>query len=143
MTNQEKVLQIANTQMGIKEYTNGSNKQIEAYHRFSTLNNDTKATDNVSWCSSFMCYCFESAGLESTNSKLARSWLKYGKETKEPMKGDIVVFWRESRNGYKGHVGLFVGFTKSGNILVKGGNQSDSVCVKTYSKEQLLGFRTY
>ena len=143
MTNQEKVIQLAKTQLGVKEYVNGSNKQIETYHKFSSPKNNTPMDDSVPWCSSFMCWCFESAGLDSTNSASARSWMKYGKETKEPKLGDVVVFWRESKSSGKGHVGLFMGFTKQGNINVLGGNQSDMVCIQPRSKDQLLGFRTY
>ncbi len=141
--NHAKVLEIAQTQMGVKELVNGSNKQIETYHKFATKNNDKGQDDSVPWCSSFMCYVFESAGLPSTNSMSARSWLTYGRETMTPIKGDIVVFWRGSKAGWQGHVGLFAGFTPSGDILVRGGNQSDMVCEKPYLKEQLLGFRTY
>lgn len=138
-----KVLDLANTQMGVKEFTNGSNPQVETYHKFTTAKNDKGQDDSVPWCSAFMCWVFESAGLPSTNSAQARSWLKYGRETINPIMGDIVVFWRVSKTGWQGHVGLFMGFTPTGDIMVKGGNQSDMVCVKNYSREQLLGFRTY
>lgn len=139
----QKVLQLVSTQMGVKEFTNGSNPQVETYHKFTTVKNDKGQDDSVPWCSAFMCWAFESAGLPSTNSAQARSWLKYGRETTNPIKGDIVVFWRESKYGWKGHVGLFMGYNINGDILVRGGNQGDMVCEKPYSKEQLLGFRTY
>lgn len=139
----KKVLEMVNTQMGVKEFVKGSNPQIETYHKFATVKNDKGQDDSVPWCSALMCWAFESAGLPSTNSAQARSWLKYGRPTLNPIKGDIVVFWRESKDGWKGHVGLFMGFDANGDILVAGGNQSDMVCIKAYSRDQLLGFRTY
>lgn len=141
--NHKKVLEIANTQVGVKELINGSNKQIETYHKFASKNNDKAQDDSVPWCSAFMCWVFESAGLASTNDPAARSWLKYGRETTNPIKGDLVIFWRGSRTGWQGHVGLFQGYDINFDIIVLGGNQSDMVCEKVYSKEQLLGYRTY
>lgn len=138
-----KVIEIARTQIGIKEHKDGLNPQIEMYHRFSEVDNKKGADDSVNWCSSFVCYVMESAGLPSTNSKAARSWLKYGKETKTPQQGDIVVFWRVAKDGWQGHVGFFMGFTSTGNIKVLGGNQNDEVNITVYNKDKLLGFRAY
>lgn len=143
MTNQEKVYAMALTQLGVKELVKGSNPQIEAYHKMATVKNNKGADDSIPWCSSFMCWAFESAGLPSTNSRAARSWLKYGKETKNPVRGDLVIFWRESISSSKGHVALFEGYDSNGNILCLGGNQNDAVCIKPYLKQQLLGFRSY
>lgn len=142
-SNQEKVFALAKTQIGVKEFVNGSNPQIEAYHRFADRKNLKSEGQSVSWCSSFMCWLMESSGFGSTNDKAARSWLNYGKETKTPVRGDIVVFWRESKTSWKGHVALFDSYNEHGNIICLGGNQSDAVCYKEYLKDQLLGFRTY
>lgn len=143
MTNQEKVLALAMTQKGVKEFVNGSNPQIEAYHKMATEKNDKGSDDSIPWCSSFMCWAFESAGFLSTNSRAARSWLKYGKPTKAPKLGDLVIFWRGAKTAATGHVALFSGYDKNGNIMCFGGNQNDSVCYQVYPKERLLGFRTY
>lgn len=142
-TNQDKVLKLVQTQIGVKEFSSGSNPQIEAYHKFADKNNLKIESQSVSWCSSFVCWAMESSGFKSTNDKAARSWLNYGKETKAPKKGDIVIFWRESKTSWKGHVAFFIEYSKTGNIICLGGNQSDAVCYKEYLKEQLLGFRTY
>ena len=142
-SNQEKVFALAKTQIGVKEFVSGSNPQIEAYHRFADKNNAKADHQSVSWCSSFMCWLLESSGFGSTNDKAARSWLNYGKETKTPVRGDIVIFWRESKTSWKGHVALFDSYNAHGNIVCLGGNQSDAVCYKEYLKDQLLGFRTY
>jgi len=70
----------------------------------------------------------------------ARSWLEVGEEIDDPEMGDIVVLWRENKNGWKGHVGLYMD-SDSTHIAVLGGNQSNQVNIKMYPKERLLGYR--
>lgn len=142
LTKMSKVFAQAKSQLGVKEFKLGSNKTIEKYHAFSTKENKSGTTDDVPWCASFVCYCLEMAGYQSTNSKLARSYEKYGMATKIPRIGDIVVFWRGSKSSGKGHVGFFAGFDKQGSIIVLGGNQADAVCYASYSKSNLIGYRT-
>lgn len=132
----------AQAQIGVTEKLIGSNSVIEMYHAYASKDNKRGTTDDVAWCASFMCYCLEVNGLESTNSKSARSYEKYGVATKEPREGDIVVFWRGSKSSGKGHVGFFKGFDKNGDIIVLGGNQGNKVCYAVYPKAQLIGFRT-
>ncbi len=56
------------------------------------------------------------------------------------MLGDILVFWREKKTGWKGHVGMYVGEDKT-HYHVLGGNQSDSVSIARIEKGRLLGAR--
>jgi uncharacterized protein (TIGR02594 family) len=70
-----------------------------------------------------------------------RSWLNYGKPLSKPVLGCIVVFWRGSKTGWSGHVGLVVGLDKAGNLMVLGGNQGDMVSIKPFGKERVLGYR--
>lgn len=132
----------AQTQIGVTEKLIGSNSVIETYHAYATVSNKKGSSDDVAWCASLVCYCLEVNGLKSTDSKAARSYEKYGIETKEPREGDIVVFWRGSKASGKGHVGFFKGFDKNGDIVVLGGNQGNKVCYAVYPKSQLLCFRT-
>ena len=106
------------------------------------------ATDDskISWCSIFIHHLCDEAGIQipkDKNSGLARSWLKFGKpitlEHAEP--GDIVIFWRESVNSWKGHVALYVNDRGNGMIRVLGGNQNDSVSIASYEKSRILGIR--
>ena len=142
-TIQEKVYAIAKKELGVKELLVGSNKTVEKYHAYSTKDNKVGTTDDVPWCASFVCYCLETAGLNSTNSKSARSYEAYGKPTKSPVFGDIVVFYRGTPSSGKGHVAFFSGYDSNGNIKVLGGNQHDEVCIASYDKSRLVGFRTY
>lgn len=129
-------------EIGVKELPGkASNNRIELYHKYSTLKNHEGVTDDVPWCASFIAFCLESVGMGSTNSKLARSYLDWGVSVKNhPLPGDIVVFWREAPDSYKGHVGFYVKSGKEG-IYVLGGNQSDAVNIKAYSKLRLLDIR--
>jgi uncharacterized protein (TIGR02594 family) len=97
--------------------------------------------DEVSWCSSFVNYCVEMAGQRGTDSKVARSWLRWGADvTANPHEGDIIVFWTDRPDGWQGHVGFFVGF-EAQDALVLGGNQFDAVCIIRYPRNQILSIR--
>lgn len=103
--------------------------------------NGKQLKDETAWCSAFVNWCAKECGYEYTKSLAARSWLKIGKATKTPKRGDVVVFWRESRQSWKGHVGLFVK-ERDGMIYVLGGNQGNQVNIKAYPASRLLEYRT-
>ncbi len=70
-----------------------NNPRIVMYH------NTTKAwsgtDDSVAWCSSFVNYCVEQAGLIGTDSQSAQSWIDWGRDVMDsPKEGDIVVWQR-------------------------------------------------
>lgn len=74
-----------------------------------------------------------------TTSALARSWLTFGVESKDLAQGDLVIISRGS-DGISGHVG-FVDHVGLTFVDILGGNQADSVCVKTFSRTKVLGYR--
>lgn len=96
--------------------------------------------DEVSWCAAVICAMFERCGYSSPKTLAARGFLQWGKEVTSPRVGDVVVFWRGSRNGWQGHVALFVRETAT-YVYVLGGNQSDSVNVQRFPKSRVLGYR--
>jgi hypothetical protein len=57
----------------------------------------------------------------------------------KPQLGDIVVFWREKKDSWKGHVGFYINETNT-HINVLGGNQNNMVCIKPYPKSRLLQY---
>lgn len=138
-----KFLEIAVSQIGVKEIQGSEHNQtIVSYAAESGFNwiND----DETPWCSIFVNWCALKAGLKKSNQLNARSWLEVGvvigEEDAEP--GDVVVYWRESEESWKGHVGIFMGFDKSGQrIFTLGGNQGNQVSITTYPLVRLLGFR--
>ncbi|UES60204.1 TIGR02594 family protein (plasmid) [Roseibium aggregatum] len=112
------------------------NPRIIEYHSTTTLK---ARADEVPWCSSFVNWCVEQAGLAGTKSAAARSWLQWGTGLAQPQKGCIVVL-SSSRGPTSGHVGFFV--RQEGNhVLLLGGNQNNSVNFSSYSRSRLLGYR--
>lgn len=75
-----------------------------------------------------------------TFSPLARSWLDWGKDTREPKPGDIVVLKRGS-SAWQGHVGFFVKRDPL-TVTVYGGNQADEVRESRFLRVSVLGYRT-
>jgi uncharacterized protein (TIGR02594 family) len=97
--------------------------------------------DETPWCAAFLNWVLQKCKISTPNKLNARSFLDIGHETSTPVLGDIVVLWRIDPNGPYGHVGIFV--RKVGNILyLLGGNEDNTVKIKGYSSDQLLGFRT-
>lgn len=131
---------LAYERMGILEIPGKeAHPMILKFHRHTTL----KATsDEVPWCSSFACCCMEEAGIKSTHSAAARSWLTWGSPLMTPKVGCIVVINREdSGNPSAAHVGFFWGSRADGRIDVLGGNQRNRVCVASYWTSHVLAYR--
>lgn len=135
------ILKIAASQLGVKEIKGvDDNPQIVAYARetgISGINND-----EIPWCSTFVNWCAEKVGLPISGKPNARSWINVGKTTQNPIPGDIVVFWRENINSWKGHVGIFLGFNQdSSKVFCLGGNQKNAVTIAEYDLKKVLSFR--
>ena len=96
--------------------------------------------DETPWCAAFLNQVLKQCGKPQTHSLLARSFLKIGIPVDVPDIGDIVVFWRISREGIFGHTGIYIRETKH-MIWVLGGNQDGRVTIKPFPKTQLLGYR--
>ncbi len=135
-------LKIAFGELGQKEIKgeNAHNDRILEYQETTGLK---FGNDEVAWCSIFANWVALQANLPTSNSAMARSWLKIGNKTDWPQPGDIVVFWRTDINGIFGHVGFFLGYTKSGkSIYCLGGNQNDEVNIQTFPLDRILEFRS-
>lgn len=117
---------------------------IVEFHATTTL----RATDDeTAWCSSFVNWCMKGI-CDRTKSARARSWLRWGVPLGYPAVGCVVILARGGGNQpgveltrAQGHVGLFVGFADGGDVLLLGGNQSNSVCVTAYPASRVLGYR--
>jgi len=136
-----KILQIACAELGVKEIPGSDhNELILAYAHeagFEWVNDD-----ETPWCSIFVNWVAKKAGYIQSKNAAARSWLTIGQNVAQPEPGDLVIFWREHLDSWKGHVGFFLGFDSTlERIYVLGGNQGNQVSITAYSEEQLLGFR--
>lgn len=101
---------------------------------------DLKATsDQVPWCSAFMCWCMSQAGYKHTHSAAARSWLTYGYKLDAFQPYSIAVLQRAG-DTTKGHVGFAIA-VRNYQIYLLGGNESDSVMIKPYALADVIEFR--
>jgi uncharacterized protein (TIGR02594 family) len=117
-----------------------SNPRIIEYHQVTSL----RAQDDLTpWCAAFVSWVLEQAGIRSTRSAQAKSYLDWGNALDHPRIGAITVFHRGSGapTGISpGHVGFFVE-DRGDNIGLLGGNQGNHVNIKSYSKSRLIGYR--
>lgn len=137
MTEQPAWLAAAWAEFGVRE-TKGSksNARVLAYYKDA---GHVIGDDSVPWCAAFAGAMLVRAGLSSTKSLLARSYLSWGAEIGEARFGAITVLTRGDDPG-AGHVGFFVGASKD-KLFLLGGNQSDGVTVEAFDSARLLGYR--
>ena len=135
------LVKIAAGELGIKEIPGQEHeKRIVEYAKEAGFK--TIADDETPWCSIFVNWCCHQAGLQRTHRANARSWLAVGLPVDDPAPGDVVVFWRERPDSWKGHVGIFMGFSKNrSRVFSLGGNQKNTVSIQGYDASTVLGFR--
>jgi uncharacterized protein (TIGR02594 family) len=129
--------------MGLQEIK-GPIDNPEIVQMFADVGHEWVKDDETAWCAAFVGAMLERSGLRSTRALNARSYLDWGEAVpiEDAKPGDIVVFWREDPNSWKGHVGFF-SRDAGGSLEVLGGNQSDAVNVQIYSEDKLLGVRRW
>lgn len=126
--------------IGIKEIKGKQHNQ-EILNWYKELKMSGIKDDETSWCGTFCAKVAKDSGRKYPKDFMgARNWLKVGTKLDKPALGAIVVFWRGSKNGWEGHVGIIAGKDKNGNLAVLGGNQSDMVKISPYTTERVLGY---
>jgi uncharacterized protein (TIGR02594 family) len=98
--------------------------------------------DDIPWCGLFVAHCIGSQMPEEilpTNPLGARKWQHFGHEV-TPRLGAIMVFWRGSPEGWKGHVGFYWAEDNDAYHIL-GGNQSNAVNVTRIAKNRLISAR--
>lgn len=139
---------IAQRFIGLKEAAGASSNA----HVLAMLRLDAKwvQDDSVPWCSAFVNYVAWILRLPRSKSLAARSWLLVGQgvDHRDAKVGcDVVVLKRGTTEfgpevtNAPGHVGFFAGWDGDSDVLVLGGNQSDSVSVENFPKSRILGIR--
>lgn len=100
--------------------------------------------DETPWCAAYVGSVLGRLGIPGTFQPNARSYMGWGEHVPLDLAvpGDVVVFWRGSRQGWQGHVAFFV--KRTGNaITVRGGNQGDKVSERDYSIDRVLAVRRW
>lgn len=135
-----KLIELLLSQIGIKEFT-GKKDNPEVLKYFNGIGFDgNKLKDETAWCSAFVNWIAFQMHLPMSGKLNARSWLSVGEKVDTPEIGDVVVFWRENKNSWKGHVAFYIN-ENNGFIYVLGGNQNNQVKISAYPKERLLEYR--
>lgn len=137
----ESLLKIAFNELGTEEIPGDQhNPQILKYAKETGI--EGMVTDEIPWCSSFVNWVAWKCGLQYSGQANARSWLNIGKRTTAPEPGDVVVFWREHPQSWKGHVGFFLGASPDNTrVYCLGGNQGNRVSVSAYRSETVLSYQ--
>lgn len=137
----EQLLKIAFSELGTEEIVGDiHNPEVLKYAKETGIAGIT--TDEIAWCSTFVNWVAQKAGLQKSGKANARSWLNVGTKVIVPEPGDIVVFWRESPQSWKGHVGIFLGVsTDKKRVYCIGGNQGNRVSVSAYRIENVLSYQ--
>jgi uncharacterized protein (TIGR02594 family) len=154
---QTSAFKIASHFIGVKETPgSGTTPQIATFLMTEHPGNVTSIDDEIAWCSAFIGYVaylldLERPALLGLNPWRARYWLKVGTQisiTEAQVDCDVVIFMRGT--GIQpgpdiveapGHVGLYGGIDKNGNILCLAGNQGDQVSIASFLPAHLLGVR--
>lgn len=137
----EALLKIAFNEIGTEEIEGGEhNPEILKYAEQTGIQGITN--DEIPWCSTFVNWVAWKAGLQFSGKPNARSWLNIGTQVNSPEPGDIVVFWRESPESWKGHVGFFLGISPDRKrVYCLGGNQGNRVSVSAYRLNTVLAYQ--
>lgn len=135
-----RIINTALNEIGVSEIR-GSKHEARILEYFDEIGHDWVKTDETAWCAAFANFILKECGYEGSGKLNARSFLEVGEETKIPDMGDIVVFWRESKESWKGHVGFYIREDEE-YIYCLGGNQSNKVGIDRYPKYRLLEYRT-
>ena len=136
------IFDIAEDYLGVKEYPAAKhNDQIVKF--FADAGHGYVQDDETPWCAAFVGAVLAECGVKGSGKLNARSYLDWGQpvDINNAQKGDVVVFWRGSKKGWKGHV-AFYSHHDDENIYVLGGNQGNKVSVAPYPRDRLLGVRT-
>ncbi len=89
------------------------------------------------WCADFMNFILKQAGGKGTQSRAARSFLKFGHILDGPRVGAIAVLYRGPNNG---HVGVVRGTDGDGNPIIVSGNHGNMVMQSVYPKGRVLAY---
>lgn len=137
----EQLLRIAFNELGTEEIVGEQNNpEVLKYAHETGISGIT--SDEIAWCSTFINWVAMKAGLQYTKKANARSWLNVGQKVTSPEPGDIVVFWRESPQSWKGHVAIFLGISPDRKrVYCLGGNQGNRVSISAYRLNTVLSYQ--
>lgn len=131
-----KAIEIAHAELGNGEIgKNNSGEHVRKYNR----------SLEASWCAGFVSWVLNEAGVTNYYSRSAKQIYNQFPKVSEPKPGDLIVFWREDPNSWKGHIGIVTNVTPNTVIVIEGNKGDYPAKVRKYaytrgSIPQFLGF---
>jgi uncharacterized protein (TIGR02594 family) len=137
------ILATSGEHLGIKEWP-GAKHNPAIVAMFAAKGHEWVQDDETPWCAAFVGSVLAQLGLPHTGKLNARSYLDWGfkVDMQDALPGDVVVFWRGSRQGWQGHVAFLVRF-EGDSVIVRGGNQGNAVSDAPYPVGRILGIRRH
>lgn len=142
--------ELAERYSGIKEFPGGRDHPLVQWW-LSLCGFSIDSPDETPWCSAFVNGIAWELRLPRSKSAAARSWLAVGIPVpldQAEVGFDVVILKRGAgpqpgpeRLDAPGHVGFYAGREADGSILIRGGNQGDSVSVARFRSDSILGVR--
>lgn len=137
-------MKVAHSYLGLREVlTDGTlNPTVREFFRATRYPMD-QVNVVTPWCSSFGCAVVSQVGIVSPRSARARDWLSWGIGLSRPIYGSMLVFIRGDASKMQGHFGFCDATPAEGSSVIDclGGNQANSVCVRSKPRAELLGIR--
>ena len=134
--------ELAKTFNGLREIRGPEDEQ-KIVQMFADVGHAWVKDDETAWCAAFVGAMLERSGLPSTRKLNARSYLDWGEEVDpaDAQPGDLLVFWRERPDSWKGHVAFATGRINSKVVEAYGGNQKNRVGADRYPRRRLISVR--
>lgn len=144
MLNELPWLQEARKYIGLKEDISKDShnltliRMLDEMGKFSGESKAWWREDETPWCGLFVGFCLGISGRFVVKEWYrAKSWgSDQMTKLKAPAYGSIAVFNREGG----GHVGFVVGKNEKGDIMILGGNQSNSVSIVPFKASRIVGY---
>ena len=133
-----KLLDIALTQYGVHEIP-GELNNPEVMKYYHDTDRKWVNSETTPWCDAFIDWCCWKIGLGFTDGLNARQWLEYCTKVELIEEADLVLYWRESPDSWKGHISIPIA-EREHMIFSLGGNQGDMVQISPYFANRKLAY---
>lgn len=143
-----KLVENALQYLGIREVKGEKNNHVIMDMARGLGVSDIYTNDDIAWCAIFINHLLrisQKPPLDTKGDKYnllrAKSLITWGYSVPidQAKLGDVVVIDREGG----GHVFILLAFTKNGNLVGIGGNQSNSVSIAEFDKDRVIAVRRY
>lgn len=126
-------LEIAKQEIELNIETDGKNNgpKVRKYLASCNLGGGYK------WCAAFVYWCFTQVGIDGKKSAAVSDWIDWGDKLDKPALGSVMVIKGDEQS----HVGFVAGKTSNTEIVLLGGNQSNSVNYHAYATTNLHSYR--